>query len=480
MNIKEVERLSGMSRANIRFYEEKGLLAPARRENGYRDYSPQDVETLLRIRLLRSLQMPLEEIHALQTGEKTLDAALVAQAGQWERQCQEARRAQEICRAMRADGAVYATLDAKKYLNAAPAQQPPAPLPATDRAVYPLCPGRRYFARTLDAALCGLIWNAVLTLGFHCNLALRSSALLLALDTAAALLIMLALEPLFLHFFGTTPGKFLMGLRLEEAEGARLSLAAARGRTWAVLWQGCGLNAPIFRQYRLWKSYRRCRDGEISDWDAEYETAYIDCGMKKGGALLLAAAMGGAAALTMLCMNLSALPPCRSPLTVADFARNYNFFVDYYGQEGQLRLDDQGGWAEKAEEGAFVIRLDGGGAAPDWRFALDDAGYIREASFLLARENGKDFIGGTKNTATLGALAFLSAQPQAGAFSFASWKIAAPMEQSLLFRDVDYSLYGVHVAYQAEQQGYADAGSVAFPLDEENNRLRIAFSMTLE
>ena len=286
MNIKEVERLSGMSRANIRFYEEKGLLAPARRENGYRDYSPQDVETLLRIRLLRSLQMPLEEIHALQTGEKTLDAALAAQAGQWERQCQEARRAQEICRAMRADGAVYATLDAKKYLNAAPAQQPPAPLPATDRAVYPLCPGRRYFARTLDAALCGLIWNAVLTLGFHCNLALRSSALLLALDTAAALLIMLALEPLFLHFFGTTPGKFLMGLRLEEAEGARLSLSAARGRTWAVLWQGCGLNAPIFRQYRLWKSYRRCRDGEISDWDAEYETAYIDCGMKKGGALL--------------------------------------------------------------------------------------------------------------------------------------------------------------------------------------------------
>ena len=82
MNIKEVERLSGMSRANIRFYEEKGLLAPARRENGYRDYSPQDVETLLRIRLLRSLQMPLEEIHALQTGEKTLDAALAAQAGQ--------------------------------------------------------------------------------------------------------------------------------------------------------------------------------------------------------------------------------------------------------------------------------------------------------------------------------------------------------------------------------------------------------------
>ena len=36
MTIKEIELLSGMTRANIRFYEAEGMLTPARQENGYR------------------------------------------------------------------------------------------------------------------------------------------------------------------------------------------------------------------------------------------------------------------------------------------------------------------------------------------------------------------------------------------------------------------------------------------------------------
>ena len=35
MTIKEIENLSGMTRANIRFYETEGLLRPARNSNGY-------------------------------------------------------------------------------------------------------------------------------------------------------------------------------------------------------------------------------------------------------------------------------------------------------------------------------------------------------------------------------------------------------------------------------------------------------------
>ncbi len=34
MTIKEIESLSGMTRANIRFYETEGLLSPARSANG--------------------------------------------------------------------------------------------------------------------------------------------------------------------------------------------------------------------------------------------------------------------------------------------------------------------------------------------------------------------------------------------------------------------------------------------------------------
>ena len=55
MTIKEIETLSGLPRANIRYYESEGLIAPKRSENGYREYSQADAEVLLRVKLLQAL-----------------------------------------------------------------------------------------------------------------------------------------------------------------------------------------------------------------------------------------------------------------------------------------------------------------------------------------------------------------------------------------------------------------------------------------
>lgn len=65
MTIKQIEQQSGLTRANIRFYEEEGLIHPRRQENGYRDYTDAELEMLLRIKLLRSLGLTLEEIKLL-------------------------------------------------------------------------------------------------------------------------------------------------------------------------------------------------------------------------------------------------------------------------------------------------------------------------------------------------------------------------------------------------------------------------------
>ena len=83
MNIKEIEERSGLTRANIRYYEQEGLIAPARRENKYRDYSEEDLETLLRVALLRSLGFSLDEIRRLQSGELELAAACESAARRW-------------------------------------------------------------------------------------------------------------------------------------------------------------------------------------------------------------------------------------------------------------------------------------------------------------------------------------------------------------------------------------------------------------
>ena len=46
MKIKQVEELVGITRKNIRFYEEQGLLSGERAEYGYREYSLKDVKRL--------------------------------------------------------------------------------------------------------------------------------------------------------------------------------------------------------------------------------------------------------------------------------------------------------------------------------------------------------------------------------------------------------------------------------------------------
>lgn len=73
MKINEVESLVGITKKNIRFYEAEGLLAPRRNsENGYRDYGEAEVDALRRIKLLRKLGVPLEEIRGMQSGTHTV------------------------------------------------------------------------------------------------------------------------------------------------------------------------------------------------------------------------------------------------------------------------------------------------------------------------------------------------------------------------------------------------------------------------
>lgn len=77
MRIKEVEARVGLSAKNIRFYEKEGLLAPRRQAgNGYRDYDEGELSTLRRIKLLRKLDVPLEEIKAMLAGTLTLDEGM--------------------------------------------------------------------------------------------------------------------------------------------------------------------------------------------------------------------------------------------------------------------------------------------------------------------------------------------------------------------------------------------------------------------
>ena len=64
--ISQAAALSGVSSANIRFYEKQKLLSPhGRGDNSYRFYSDRDVHQLRFIRLCRALDMSLDEVRTL-------------------------------------------------------------------------------------------------------------------------------------------------------------------------------------------------------------------------------------------------------------------------------------------------------------------------------------------------------------------------------------------------------------------------------
>lgn len=65
MNISSAARHSGLPPKTIRYYEEIGLVRPLRAENGYRDYSDNDVHKLSFVQRARGLGFSVEECRAL-------------------------------------------------------------------------------------------------------------------------------------------------------------------------------------------------------------------------------------------------------------------------------------------------------------------------------------------------------------------------------------------------------------------------------
>lgn len=118
MRINKVEELVGINKKNIRFYEEKGLLNPVRNaENGYREYSEEDVLILQKIKLLRQLSIPIEEILKLQQGYLTLEDCMRRHIIALDREEENIKQRKSVCKQLESSGEHLSTLDTGKYLD---------------------------------------------------------------------------------------------------------------------------------------------------------------------------------------------------------------------------------------------------------------------------------------------------------------------------------------------------------------------------
>ncbi len=117
MKINEVEQAVGITKRNIRFYEKEGLLAPGRNTgNGYRDYDASDVLLLKKIKLLRKLAMPIEEILKVQKGILTTEDALRRHLIKLERDSVNLEQTKRLCTQMAEDAQPLDKLDPDVYL----------------------------------------------------------------------------------------------------------------------------------------------------------------------------------------------------------------------------------------------------------------------------------------------------------------------------------------------------------------------------
>lgn len=89
MLLNEIVQEVGMTKRAVKYYEEKGLLSIKKDDNGYRNYTQEDVESLKKICVYRKLGISVEDIKKLLEGnDKTLLAKIYEKKLQ-EKECQE-------------------------------------------------------------------------------------------------------------------------------------------------------------------------------------------------------------------------------------------------------------------------------------------------------------------------------------------------------------------------------------------------------
>ena len=117
MKIKQVEELVGITKKNIRFYEEQGLLNVERAENGYREYHQADVIRLQEIKLFRKMDISIEEMKLLFEKKKSLQICLEQHLKELEHRKEGLLKMQEMCERLILEHRSLESLNAEECLE---------------------------------------------------------------------------------------------------------------------------------------------------------------------------------------------------------------------------------------------------------------------------------------------------------------------------------------------------------------------------
>lgn len=482
MTIREIEDATGLPRANVRYYESLGLIHPARAANGYRDYRQEDLDTLLKIKLLRQLDCSLENIQALERGERSLDQVLSEVGAALEEQQAQTQHALALYRQLQADHPTWNDLQPQRYLfwNPAISAELPPVRDASENLSY-YCPWRRYFARTLDYALCLTLWELFLSLVLRVNI-LSTSFWLNVVNVAMALGLMCVLEAACLHFFGTTPGKALFGLKLTRSDGSHLGFLDALWRTGRAVLLGMGLMIPLAALITLILSYQRCRHQVPQPWTLDDEgwsdpsggwTPFFE---QKGSVLRVLGYVGCEIAMVaalVLGSLVAATPWHHGSLTVKEFVSNYNHLLTYASAPNfpVEKLGKDGTWYQ-TDPSHFAFHVMGV-EPPSFQFTEQD-GQLTQVSFSIVSAQ-EAFLYEPPSSYAVRAVHALLGQRE-----LLPGKELSTLDQKLLETvagERTWTIDGWDITCQMDFSGYEVYEQYLFPIDGETQNLTYSFYM---
>ncbi len=480
MHISEVETRTGLTRANIRYYEKENLLSTMRTENGYRDYTEENVESLLKIRLMRELGISIEEIRRLQSREEELKAVVEKRIKQIQKESQKLQNSESVCKSIWEQRVTYYELDAAHYLEElsnGKKESRREEIIRHDIIPEKIYPFRRYFARMTDEFLYTLLGIFIWTNIFHIRTFEGFAAVIWI--SLSSLIFTWLLEPVFLAKFAATPGKWIFGIRIHDRDGGFLTYEYAKARTRSVIFWGCGLQIPAFRRYCNIKSYiDYTRKGSKADlpWEDNSTFTFVDDNIWRYGVCLATWAV--TVYLTVVCMFSMFLPINQGTITPEEFVENYN---DYAGLDSESPYclavsgtEESFVW-KKANPNAFVIEVH---SAPKPEFVYTEKdGILQSVSFEIDFEV-TELVGGYNTYMEYAVSSFVCAQDNYHPFNDKLFKRIEYVREHAL-RDFEFTDGDISVCCQIKTIGLVEIRNMGFLPENENEpgRLQVSFSM---
>lgn len=328
-------------------------------------------------------------------------------------------------------------------------------------------PWIRYFARSLDLFIYGVIWEIIERFVLRISIQGDTGRNLISLFVSIGL--MLLIEPVLLSRLGTTPGKTIFGLKVRDQDGNKLSYLEAFGRTWTVIKVGMGLGIPFYSIYRNYRSYVTCKDEQLCEW--ELDCTYEIRDTKGWRILIYFAVFAVVIGINATAVVMSRLPVNRGSLTEVEFYENYNDLMNYNGFDSGYELTETGTWLKLPSDTVTFNVFEQ--TMPEFDI-LEVDGDILEVVMIIDGKNS-DWVRSQSTDVYLAYMSFVGAQKGINPLSVFDKEMVKLIEPG--YEDFNIAREGIEISYDVEYEGYENVGSMLIAEEGEDQQFRLILKM---